>query len=202
LTAPTQKHLSPHAGSLSQSVLAFVVVLVFVLTTQDPVLALFTWLTQLGTLGIIVLMALASFAVTRLLRAAQRLRLQHVPHHHRADRWRACNVGRCDIRGFLVRAAHRQPRESAALDLACLDHLGSSRGSSRGDQLEETLTGVVRPDGPASRYRAVARGLAKGSNNSVPQPTHTLSVAGVTPSHCWQKMTRCRGVIIFQSAAK
>ena len=57
------KHLSPHAGSLSQSVLAFVVVLVFVLTSQDPVLALFTWLTQLGTLAIIVLMALASFAV-------------------------------------------------------------------------------------------------------------------------------------------
>jgi amino acid transporter len=57
------KHLSPHAGSLSQSMLAFVVVLVFVLTSQDPVLALFTWLTQLGTLGIIVLMALASFAV-------------------------------------------------------------------------------------------------------------------------------------------
>lgn len=37
--------------------------LVFVLTNQDPVLALFTWLTQLGTLAIIVLMALASFAV-------------------------------------------------------------------------------------------------------------------------------------------
>jgi len=57
------KHLSPHAGSLSQSVLAFVVVLVFVITGQDPVLALFTWLTQLGTLAIIVLMAMASFAV-------------------------------------------------------------------------------------------------------------------------------------------
>jgi len=57
------KHLSPHTGSLSQSILAFVVVLVFVVTRQDPVLALFTWLTQLGTLGIIVLMALASFAV-------------------------------------------------------------------------------------------------------------------------------------------
>jgi amino acid transporter len=57
------KHLSPHMGSLSQSILAFVVVLVFVITRQDPVLALFTWLTQLGTLGIIVLMALASFAV-------------------------------------------------------------------------------------------------------------------------------------------
>jgi amino acid transporter len=57
------KHLSPHTGSLSQSILAFVIVLIFVITGQDPVLALFTWLTQLGTLAIIVLMALASFAV-------------------------------------------------------------------------------------------------------------------------------------------
>src|SRR6185437_11980602 len=57
------KHLSPHVGSLSQSILALVVVLIFVVTQQDPVLALFTWLTQLGTLAIIVLMALASFAV-------------------------------------------------------------------------------------------------------------------------------------------
>jgi hypothetical protein len=40
-----------------------VVVLIFVITRQDPVLALFTWLTQLGTLAIIVLMAFASFAV-------------------------------------------------------------------------------------------------------------------------------------------
>jgi amino acid transporter len=57
------KYLSPHTGSLSQSILAFVIVLIFVITGQDPVLALFTWLTQLGTLAIIVLMALASFAV-------------------------------------------------------------------------------------------------------------------------------------------
>lgn len=56
-------HLSPHMGSLSQTALAVAVVLVFVVTGQDPVLALFTWLTQLGTLAIIVLMALASFAV-------------------------------------------------------------------------------------------------------------------------------------------
>jgi amino acid transporter len=56
-------HLSPHTGSLGQSILALIVVLIFVITGQDPVLALFTWLTQLGTLAIIVLMALASFAV-------------------------------------------------------------------------------------------------------------------------------------------
>ena len=43
-------HLSPHAGSVSQTLLAAMVVLVFVITGQDPVLALFTWLTQLGPL--------------------------------------------------------------------------------------------------------------------------------------------------------
>lgn len=56
-------HLSPHAGSLSQTVLAAVVLVIFIVTNQDPVLALFTWLTQLGTLAILYLMALASLAV-------------------------------------------------------------------------------------------------------------------------------------------
>lgn len=56
-------HLSPHMGSLSQSALALIVVGAFIVTGQDPVLALFTWLTQLGTLAILYLMALASVAV-------------------------------------------------------------------------------------------------------------------------------------------
>ncbi len=56
-------HLSPHMGSLSQSVLAFVVIVAFAVTKQDPVLHLFTWLTQLGTLAITYLMAVAAFAV-------------------------------------------------------------------------------------------------------------------------------------------
>lgn len=58
-----QVHLSPHAGSISQTALAVVVVGIFAAAGQDPVLALFTWFTQLGTLAIIALMALASFAV-------------------------------------------------------------------------------------------------------------------------------------------
>jgi hypothetical protein len=49
---------------------------------------------------------------------------------------------------------------------------------------------------------AAGLGIAKGSNSSVPQPLHTPSVAGVTPSHCWQKMMRWCGVVISQSAAK
>ena len=56
-------HLSPHAGSVSQSALAAVVVAIFVITDRDPVTQLFVWLTNLGTLAILVLMAMASFAV-------------------------------------------------------------------------------------------------------------------------------------------
>ncbi len=61
-------HLSPHAGSLSQSVLAVVVLLAFVVTDRDPVNQLFVWLTNLGTLGILVLMAMTSFAVVAFFR--------------------------------------------------------------------------------------------------------------------------------------
>lgn len=58
-------YLSPHMGSLSQSVLAFAVVLLFLVTGLDPVSNLFTWLTQLGTLAISFLMAFAALSVAR-----------------------------------------------------------------------------------------------------------------------------------------
>lgn len=57
------RHRSPHVGSLAQSVLAVLIVVLFALTAKDPVLALFTWLTNLGTLGVIALMAASSFAI-------------------------------------------------------------------------------------------------------------------------------------------
>ena len=57
------RHMSPHMGSLVQTVLAFVVVTLFVVLDRDPVLELFVWLTQMGTLGILGLMALSSFAI-------------------------------------------------------------------------------------------------------------------------------------------
>ncbi len=54
---------SPHVGSIIQTVLAIVVVGFFAIMGMDPVLQLFTWLTQLGTLGILGLMAVTSFSV-------------------------------------------------------------------------------------------------------------------------------------------
>lgn len=57
------KHLSPHVGSVIQTLLALAVVTLFVVKDMDPVLQLFSWLSQLGTLGVLGLMSLTSFAV-------------------------------------------------------------------------------------------------------------------------------------------
>lgn len=67
-THPT--HQSPHNGSLLQSALAAVVVLLFAIAGSDPVLTLFSWLTNVATLCVIALMALTSFAVIRYFRHA------------------------------------------------------------------------------------------------------------------------------------
>jgi amino acid transporter len=54
---------SPWVASMTQTVLALAVVIVFALAGADPVLKLFTWLTNLGALGVLALMAMTSFAV-------------------------------------------------------------------------------------------------------------------------------------------
>ncbi len=55
-------HLSPHMGSISQSVLSLAILVLWIVTGGDPN-NMFTWLTQLGTLAITFLMAFASLAV-------------------------------------------------------------------------------------------------------------------------------------------
>ncbi len=62
-------HQSPHVASVIQSVLAAVVVGLFAVLGLDPVLALFSWLTNVATLGVIVMMAVASLAVVMFFRA-------------------------------------------------------------------------------------------------------------------------------------
>jgi amino acid transporter len=56
-------HQSPHVGSLLQTLLGIVILVIFAGTGQDPILALFVWLTNLATLSVITLMGLVSFAV-------------------------------------------------------------------------------------------------------------------------------------------
>ncbi|QYJ14262.1 Putrescine importer PuuP [Rubrobacter xylanophilus DSM 9941] len=54
---------APVISSLAQTVLAVSVVGIFALAAADPVLTLFTWLTNLGALGVLLLMTVTSFAV-------------------------------------------------------------------------------------------------------------------------------------------
>ncbi len=57
------QHQSPHVGSVIQTVCAVLVVGLFAVLGLDPILNLFTWISQIGTLGIIAMMALTSLAV-------------------------------------------------------------------------------------------------------------------------------------------
>jgi amino acid transporter len=54
---------APAVASLTQSSIALIVVGLFAVLDKDPVLTLFTWLTNLGALGVVLLMAITSFAV-------------------------------------------------------------------------------------------------------------------------------------------
>jgi len=54
---------APMAGSLAQTAIAVVLIGVFAILGKDPVLSLFAWLTNVGALGVIFLMALTSVAV-------------------------------------------------------------------------------------------------------------------------------------------
>ena len=54
---------APFVGSLIQTALAVSVIAMFALADADPVLKLFTWLTNLGALGVLLLMSVTSFAI-------------------------------------------------------------------------------------------------------------------------------------------
>ena len=75
LAAVSRRSAAPVAGSLVQSAVALVLLVVFAIAGTGheygplfPVLTLFTWLTNVGAFGLVLLMALTSFAVIGYLR--------------------------------------------------------------------------------------------------------------------------------------
>ncbi|GAA2479330.1 APC family permease [Winogradskya humida] len=70
---------APIVGSITQSVLALVVLVIYRLTGADPLVYLFAWLTVVGGLGVLILMWSASAAVV----------MFFVRHRHQENRWRA-----------------------------------------------------------------------------------------------------------------
>jgi amino acid transporter len=63
LSRVSERSGAPAVASIAQSSIALVVVGLFAVLEKDPVLTLFTWLTNLGALGVVLLMAVTSFAV-------------------------------------------------------------------------------------------------------------------------------------------
>lgn len=56
-------HQSPHIGSLAQSIGALIVTGIFAALGLDPILQMFTWVSQVGTLGVLGMMAITSLSV-------------------------------------------------------------------------------------------------------------------------------------------
>src|SRR5690606_4136479 len=56
-------HQSPHIGSVVQTVMALVVLAIFAGLGLDPVLNMFTWIAQIGTLGVLGMMTITSLSV-------------------------------------------------------------------------------------------------------------------------------------------
>ncbi|CAN1564655.1 PotE Amino acid transporters [Paracoccaceae bacterium] len=56
-------HQSPHIGSVVQSIGALIVLAVFAGLQLDPILNMFTWVSQVGTLGVIGMMGVTSLSV-------------------------------------------------------------------------------------------------------------------------------------------
>lgn len=56
-------HQSPHVGSVVQTVMAVAVLAVFAGLGLDPVLNMFTWISQVGTLGVLGMMTITSLSV-------------------------------------------------------------------------------------------------------------------------------------------
>jgi len=64
-------HQSPHIGSVVQTVGALVVLAIFAGLGLDPVLNMFTWISQVGTLGVLGMMTVTSLAVIVFFRKEQ-----------------------------------------------------------------------------------------------------------------------------------
>ena len=56
-------HQSPHVGSVAQTIGAVIVVTLFAALHLDPILNLFTWVAQIGGLGVLGMMTITSLAV-------------------------------------------------------------------------------------------------------------------------------------------
>ena len=56
-------HQSPHVGSVAQTLASLIVLAIFAAMGLDPILNMFTWVSQVGTLGVLLMMSITSISV-------------------------------------------------------------------------------------------------------------------------------------------
>ena len=61
-------HQSPHIGSVVQTIGALIVLAIFAGLGLDPILQMFTWVAQIGTLGVVLMMGVTSISVVAFFR--------------------------------------------------------------------------------------------------------------------------------------
>ena len=120
----TNRPGAPFIGSIAQTLIAAVVILIFWQSDNDPVLQLFTWLTNLGALGVIALLALASFSVvgyfSRNPHEETAWTSRYAPAHRRASRSRWCSSSCSSNFNMLITGSPDAPTDDRSIILPAI----------------------------------------------------------------------------------
>ena len=124
-------HQSPHVGSVTQSIMALIVLAVFAGLGLDPITQVwFTWVAQIGTLGVLGMMGVTSLSVFAFFRKTGR-RFDDC-HGHPSAVLGADHGGAVCLHLPELWRPHRHHRRRAQLDLARPHRLGRCCGLAAG----------------------------------------------------------------------
>jgi amino acid transporter len=102
LGATGARTAAPVAGSLAQSLLAVAVVLAFAITGRHPIFDLFTWLSGVSAVGVVLLMTLTSAAVVGYFKSRGMARRRHRSFDRETVWQRAIAPGIATVLLFMV----------------------------------------------------------------------------------------------------
>jgi amino acid transporter len=157
-------HQSPHIGSVVQTIGALIVLAVFAGLGLDPILNMFTWISQIGTLGVIGMMAITSLSVIAFLLAQWRGVVPvdaALAGHRGADHGGAVRLHLRQLRRPDRHRGRRSQRDPAGADPA-----GGADRPAAGAAPEIGRPRAVCPDGPEPE-RMIRQSHGKGATKVV-----------------------------------
>ena len=158
--------------------LALTVVLVFAIAGADPVLKLFTWLTNLGALGVLLLMAATSFAVVGYFRQRPEAGLSAwssriAPALAGVLLLVILVLGVLNF-NVLITSATDAPTDKMTIILPLILFGGGALGPARGRAAEVAQAGDLRRDRGGPRVGSVRHGEGRVDVSSVPDRVYAI----------------------------